>query len=811
MFERFTERAQETVVLARDESRLMQHDAVAPEHLLLGLIREERGIAAQSIIESGLTYERAREDVLAVVGQGTAKPKSGANANFTAKARKVFDLALREALSLGHNYIGTEHLLLALLRADESLVNDILQKNGLNKETLRERVLAILNGRGMERQTKRSQGRQRARARKTLEQYGVNMTERARQGGYDPVVGRTTEIERIMQVLARRTKNNPVLLGDPGVGKSAIVEGLAQRIASGEVPDILRDAEIYTIDLGGLIAGSKYRGEFEERLKKIMQEVIQGENIIIFLDELHALVGAGAAEGALDASSILKPALARGEFRVIGATTLDEYRKYVEKDSALERRFQSVRVDEPSREDTEDILRGIRDVYEQHHRVHISNEAILAAVTLSDRYIGERRLPDKAIDLIDEAASRVRMSILPSGDESIDSEFAQLQTQYLTAIRDERYEDAQSLLQREQERLQELQKQGKVVAMMPTVGEEEIAEIVAMWTGVPVTALTEVETEKLQMLEARLHERVIGQDEAIRAVGRAIRRGRVGMKAPDKPMGSFLFLGPTGVGKTELAKSLAEYLFGDENAMIRFDMSEYGEKHTISGLIGAPPGYVGYNEKTGFEAIRQKPYSLVLFDEIEKAHPDIFNIFLSILEDGHATDSQGRKISFANTIVIMTSNVGASRITNKGSFGFGSGDTHADTQKDIKSKVMSELKRSFRPELLNRLDEIVVFEQLTQEQLDQILTILLRGLETRLSDREVNLDITPNMRAQLLKEGYDPVYGARPMKRAIQRLLEDPLADLLLSEKIEPGTKLVLDYDQGEPCFKTADPIDITA
>jgi ATP-dependent Clp protease ATP-binding subunit ClpC len=730
----------------------------------------------------------------------------------------VLELALREALSLGHNYIGTEHILLGLVRENEGVAARILLDFDADAEKIRNEIIRMLSGPGR-RQGGASGGGtgEKSKSSKLLDQFGRNLTKQSQEGKLDPVVGRQTEIERLMQILSRRTKNNPVLIGEPGVGKTAVVEGLASRIASNQVPELLKGKQIYTLDLAALVAGSKYRGEFEERLKKVMKEIMQRGDIILFIDELHNLVGAGAAEGAIDAASILKPALARGELQTIGATTLDEYRKYLERDAALERRFQQVRVEEPSVDDTVQILRGLRDRYEAHHRVKITDEALRASAELADRYIQDRHLPDKAIDLIDEAASRIRIRSMsaPPRYRELEEEIERVRKEKEDAIEAQEFEKAASLRDKERKltqkkrELEEDWRNSEEGDEQPEVGEEEIADIVSMWTGIPVFKLTEAESARLVRMEEELHKRVIGQEEAIVAVSRSIRRARAGIKDPKRPTGSFIFLGPSGVGKTELARTLAEFLFGDEDAMIQVDMSEYMEKHSVSRLVGSPPGYIGYDEGGQLtEAVRRKPYSVLLLDEIEKAHPDVFNILLQILEEGKLTDAQGRRVDFRNTIVIMTSNIGAGQISKNQGFGFSVGDEGGLSYEEMKSRVMGELKKVFRPELLNRIDEIIVFHKLTKEEITQIIDLILRRLREQMATHSVTIELTDEAKELLVDKGYDPAMGARPLRRAIQRYIEDPLADYVLGRQLEPGSTILVGrkHSDGEP----SDEVDIT-
>ncbi|MBX6762479.1 MAG: ATP-dependent Clp protease ATP-binding subunit [Rubrobacteraceae bacterium] len=801
MFERFTERARKVVVLAQEEARHFNHNYIGTEHLLLGLLREDEGVAARALTSLGVTLDDVREQVESIVGYG--EEGTGGQAPFTPRSKKVLELALREALQLGHNYIGTEHILLGLVRESEGVAARVLSNLDVDPDKVRRKVVELLGG-GRAQRGREAVGRGGAEARRPktrqLDQYGRNLTALAMEDKLDPVIGRTQEIERIMQILVRRTKNNPVIIGEPGVGKTAIVEGLANEIAAGRVPDLLANKEVYTLDLGALVAGSKYRGEFEERLKKIMKEITDHGDIILFIDEIHNLVGAGAAEGAIDAASILKPALARGELQVIGATTIDEYRKHLEKDKALERRFQVIQVGEPSVEETELILKGLRDKYEAHHKLHITDEALRAASQLGDRYISDRFLPDKAIDLVDEAASKMRIKTMsqPPYYKEVDEELAQVRAQKEAAIDAQEYEKAARLRDSERElalRRRELDRQWRQGEgeKQVSIGENEIAEIVSMWTGIPVKKLTEEESERLLHMEEALHGRVVGQDEAIKAVSRSIRRTMAGLKDPNRPSGSFVFLGPTGVGKTELARTLAEYLFGDQNAMIRLDMSEYMERHTVSRLVGSPPGYVGYDEGGQLtEAVRRKPYSVVLFDEIEKAHPDVFNILLQILEDGQLTDAQGRKVDFKNVVLIMTSNVGAQHINKTKTLGFGAGEEGL-SYKEMKSRVTSELRKIFRPELLNRIDEVIVFHKLEREHVRQIIEIQIKRLRNQLAERDVTLEFTTEALDKLAEAGYDPAFGARPLKRVLQRMVEDPMSEMILRGEVPNGSKVIVE------------------
>jgi ATP-dependent Clp protease ATP-binding subunit ClpC len=804
MFERFTEKAIKVIMLAQEEARRLGHNFVGTEQILLGLIGEGTGVAAKVLKSMGVNLKDARIEVEKIIGRGSGFV--AVEIPFTPRAKRVLELSLEEARQLGHNYIGTEHLLLGLIREGEGVAARVLENLGVDLSKVRTQVIRML-GETAEVTSGGGQGRTKT---PTLDEFGTNLTQMAHDGKLDPVVGRQKEIERVIQILGRRTKNNPVLIGEPGVGKTAIAEGLAQRIASDDIPDILEDKRVVTLDIGLLVAGTKYRGEFEERLKKIMDEIRTAGNVILVIDEVHTLIGAGAAEGAIDAANILKPALARGELQCIGATTLDEYRKHIERDAALERRFQPVMVGEPSVDETIEILRGLRERYEQHHKLKISDEAVEAAAKLADRYISDRFLPDKAIDLIDEAGSRVRLlnSQLPPAAKELDKELRQVLKDKDDAVRSQNFDKAGELRDREMEIKAEIRAiaQNKKTettdgeAVSPVVTEEDIAHIVASWTGVPVNKLTESESEKLLHMEDTLHTRLIGQDEAVRAVSRAIRRARVGLKNPNRPIASFIFSGPTGVGKTELTKALAAYFFGSEDSMIRLDMSEYMERHTVSKLIGSPPGYVGYNEGGQLtEAVRRRPYTVVLFDEIEKAHPDVFNMLLQILEDGRLTDAKGRTVDFKNTLLIMTSNIG-SKVIEKGGgglgFEFASGGDAAESQYNrIRSLVNEELKQYFRPEFLNRLDEIIVFRQLSKDEVKEIADILLNEVFKRLTEQGITLGVTDRFKDRLVEEGYNPSYGARPLRRAIMRLLEDSLAEEILSGRIKDGDTATVDVD----------------
>jgi ATP-dependent Clp protease ATP-binding subunit ClpC len=805
MFERFTERARQVVVLAQEEARTLKHNYIGTEHILLGLLREEEGLAARVLESLDITVERVRAQVVRIVGSG--EEVTSGQIPFTPRAKKVLELALREALSLGHNYIGTEHILLGLVRENEGVAARILLDFDADSEKIRNEVIRMLSGPGSRRQGTGGAGAGAAtgegkKSSKLLDQFGRNLTKLAADSKLDPVVGRETEIERIMQILSRRTKNNPVLIGEPGVGKTAVVEGLAQRITNADVPELLKGKQIYTLDLAALVAGSKYRGEFEERLKKVMKEITQRGDIILFIDELHNLVGAGAAEGAIDAASILKPALARGELQTIGATTLDEYRKYLERDSALERRFQQIRVDEPTTEETVQILKGLRDRYEQHHKVNITDEALEGAADLADRYISDRFLPDKAIDLIDEAASRMRIKSMTSPPvyRDLEEEIESTRRQKEAAIEAQEFEKAANLRDKERRltnKKRELEEQWESgeSGERPDIGEEEIADIVSMWTGIPVFKLTEAETAKLMRMEDELHKRVIGQHQAIEVVSKAIRRSRAGLKDPKRPTGSFIFLGPSGVGKTELARTLAEFLFGDEDAMVRVDMSEYMEKHAVSRLVGSPPGYIGYDEGGQLtEAVRRKPYSVLLLDEIEKAHPDVFNILLQILEDGRLTDAQGRTVDFRHAIVIMTSNIGATEIARNTPLGFAVSDDETGVSYDeMKSRIMGELKKVFRPEFLNRIDDVIVFHKLTRDEIKEIVELLLTRIRESMAERELQLELTEETKDLLVEKGWDPAMGARPLRRAIQRYIEDPLADFVLRSQLPSGSTVMVE------------------
>ncbi|MCX5941595.1 MAG: ATP-dependent Clp protease ATP-binding subunit [Cyanobacteria bacterium] len=836
MFERFTEKAIKVIMLAQEEARRLGHNFVGTEQILLGLIGEGTGVAAKVLKSMGVNLKDARVEVEKIIGRGSGFV--AVEIPFTPRAKRVLELSLEEARQLGHNYIGTEHLLLGLIREGEGVAARVLENLGVDLAKVRTQVIRML---GETAEVTSGGGSKGSTKTPTLDEFGTNLTQLAAEGKLDPVVGRQNEIERVIQILGRRTKNNPVLIGEPGVGKTALAEGLAQRITQGEIPDILEDKRVLTLDVGLLVAGTKYRGEFEERLKKIMEEIRSAGNVILVIDEVHTLIGAGAAEGAIDAANILKPALARGELQCIGATTLDEYRKHIERDAALERRFQPVMVGEPSVADTIEILRGLRERYEQHHRLKISDEAVVAAATLGDRYISDRFLPDKAIDLIDEAGSRVRLlnSKLPVAAKEVDKQLRDVQKRKESAVREQDFGKAGELRDKEVELREQIRTilqsrrdeesssasnsgegaaeaesapagafpEGQSVydatgERTPVVTEEDIAQIVASWTGVPVQKLTESESVKLLNMEETLHQRLIGQDEAVKAVSKAIRRARVGLKNPNRPIASFIFSGPTGVGKTELTKALAAYFFGSEESMIRLDMSEYMERHTVSKLIGSPPGYVGFNEGGQLtEAVRRRPYTVVLFDEIEKAHPDVFNLLLQLLEDGRLTDSKGRTVDFKNTMIIMTSNIG-SKVIEKGGGGLGfefSGSSVEDTQYTrIRSLVNEELKQYFRPEFLNRLDEIIVFRQLSRDEVKLIAEIMLREVFARMQEKGITLSVSESFKERLVEEGYNPSYGARPLRRAVMRLLEDSLAEEFLSGRITDGDSALVDVDDSK-------------
>ena len=816
MFERFTEKAIKVIMLAQEEARRLGHNFVGTEQVLLGLIGEGTGIAAKTLKSMGVNLKDARVEVEKIIGRGSGFV--AVEIPFTPRAKRVLELSWDEARQLGHNYIGTEHLLLGLIREGEGVAARVLENLGVDLNKVRSNVVKMLGdskptagaGAGSSSSSSSSSSASKVKT-PSLDEFGTDLTQAASEQRLDPVVGREKEIERVIQILARRTKNNPVLLGEPGVGKTAVAEGLAIRIVNNEVPDILENKKIIQLDMGLLIAGTKYRGEFEERLKKIMDEIRQAGNVILVIDEMHTLIGAGAAEGAIDAANILKPALSRGEIQVIGATTSDEYRKYIEKDSALERRFQPVIIEEPSIDETIEIIRGLKTKYEEHHSLNISDEAIVAATKLSSKYINDRFLPDKAIDVIDEASSKVRLKVCtlsPEGKE-LDKELREIIKEKEEAIRNQEFERASALRDDEanmKDRIREVSEEWRRQndANKPTVTEEDVAEVIATMTGVPVTKLTEGESERLLRLEATLHDRVIGQSDAVTAIAKAIRRARVGLKSPNRPIGSFIFSGPTGVGKTELAKALAEAIFGSEDNMIRVDMSEFMEKHSTAKLIGSPPGYVGYDDGGHLsELVRKKPYSVILFDEIEKAHPDVFNIMLQILDDGRLTDAKGRHINFKNTVIIMTSNVGASMISTAGKLGFSAADdAKKDKYEKLKDTVNEELKKAFRPEFLNRIDDIIVFSHLSKEEIRQIVDLMMKDLFKRLSERELSIEVTDEVKDYLAKDGYNEAYGARPLRRLIQKKIEDQLAEEILTNAYEPGDVILLKLEDEKIVFE---------
>ncbi|MEK3955478.1 ATP-dependent Clp protease ATP-binding subunit ClpC [Psychrobacillus psychrotolerans] len=802
MFNRFTQRSQKVLQLAQEEAIRLKHESIGTEHILLGLIREGSGIAAKALEAIEVDLKVIEAGIEELVGAG--KEEVGPIVNYTPRAKKVIELSVDESRKLGHSYIGTEHLLLALIREGEGVAARVLNNAGVSLNKARQQVLQLLGS------TEQAHGNGNngtaPASTPTLDGLARDLTQIAREGTLDPVIGRSKEITRVIEILARRTKNNPVLIGEPGVGKTAIAEGLAQQIVQNEVPEILRDKRVMTLDMGTVVAGTKYRGEFEDRLKKVMDEIRQAGNVILFIDELHTLIGAGGAEGAIDASNILKPALARGEIQCIGATTLDEYRKYIEKDAALERRFQPIQVDEPSVDEAIQIIYGLRDRYEAHHRVKITDAAVEAAVKMSDRYISDRFLPDKAIDLIDEAGSKVRLRsyTTPPNLKELEAKLEAIRSEKNASVQSQEFEKAASFRDKEQKLKDELEKmknnwkekQGKEES---EVTVEDIAAVVSMWTGVPVSRLAQTESEKLLKLEDKLHERVIGQSEAVDAISRAIRRARAGLKDPKRPIGSFIFLGPTGVGKTELARALAEVMFGDEDAMIRVDMSEYMEKHSTSRLVGSPPGYVGFDDGGQLtEKVRRKPYSVILLDEIEKAHPDVFNILLQVLEDGRLTDSKGRTVDFRNTVVIMTSNVGADALRFNKYVGFNLTEGGKTDYKDMKGKMLEELKKAFRPEFLNRLDEMIVFHSLEKEHLKQIVSLMTEQLSKRLKEQGIELEITEAAQDKITTEGYEPEYGARPLRRAIQKHVEDRLSEELLKGEVLDGQHVIFDVEDNE-------------
>jgi len=808
MFERFTDRARRVVVLAQEEARMLNHNYIGTEHILLGLIHEGEGVAAKALESLGISLEGVRQQVEEIIGQGQQAPSG--HIPFTPRAKKVLELSLREALQLGHNYIGTEHILLGLIREGEGVAAQVLVKLGADLNRVRQQVIQLLSGYQGKEPAAAGTGAPGETAPSTslvLDQFGRNLTQGAREGKLDPVIGREKEIERVMQVLSRRTKNNPVLIGEPGVGKTAVVEGLAQRIVKGEVPETLKDKQLYTLDLGALVAGSRYRGDFEERLKKVLKEIRTRGDIILFIDEIHTLVGAGAAEGAIDAASILKPMLARGELQTIGATTLDEYRKHLEKDAALERRFQPIQVGEPSLAHTIEILKGLRDRYEAHHRVSITDAALVAAATLADRYISDRYLPDKAIDLIDEAGARMRIRRMtaPPDLRDFDERIAQVRRDKEGAIDAQDFERAAQLRDKEKQLLgQKAQREKEWKAgdldVVSEVDDEQIAEVLANWTGIPVYKLTEEETSRLLRMEDELHKRIVGQEDAVKAVSKAIRRTRAGLKDPKRPSGSFIFAGPSGVGKTELSKALAEFLFGSEDSLIQLDMSEFHDRYTVSRLVGAPPGYVGYDEGGQLtEKVRRRPFSVVLFDEIEKAHPDVFNTLLQILEDGRLTDGQGRIVDFKNTVIILTTNLGTRDVAKR--IGFQASDDVASVYDRMRQRVGDELTQHFRPEFLNRIDDTIVFHQLTEQEILQIVDLMIGRIESQLKNKGMGLELTENSKRFLAKKGYDPVLGARPLRRTIQREIEDSLSEKILWGELRPGQIVVVDC--------TGDPADI--
>ena len=803
MFERFTDRARRVVVLAQEEARMLNHNYIGTEHILLGLIHEGEGVAAKALESLGIALEGVRQQVEEIIGQGQQAPSG--HIPFTPRAKKVLELSLREALQLGHNYIGTEHILLGLIREGEGVAAQVLVKLGADLNRVRQQVLQLLSGYQGKETAESGSGRGEGTPSSSLvlDQFGRNLTASAREGKLDPVIGRGKEIERVMQVLSRRTKNNPVLIGEAGVGKTAVVEGLAQNIVKGEVPETLKDKQLYTLDLGSLVAGSRYRGDFEERLKKVLKEIRTRGDIILFIDEMHTLVGAGAAEGAIDAASILKPMLARGELQTIGATTLDEYRKYVEKDPALERRFQPIQVQEPSIEHTIDILKGLRDRYEAHHRVSITDSALVSAATLADRYINDRFLPDKAIDLIDEAGARMRIRRMtaPPDLRDFDEKIAAVRRDKESAIDAQDFERAAKLRDSEKQLLikksdREKQWRAGDLDVVAEVDDEQIAEVLANWTGIPVFKLTEQETTRLLRMEDELHKRIIGQHEAVKAVSKAIRRTRAGLKDPRRPSGSFIFAGPSGVGKTELSKALAQFLFGDDNALIQIDMGEFHDRYTASRLFGAPPGYVGYEEGGQLtEKVRRKPFSVVLFDEIEKAHQEVYNTLLQVLEDGRLTDGQGRTVDFKNTVIIFTTNLGTSDISKAVGLGFSASNDESSTYERMKSKVNDEVKKHFRPEFLNRIDDTIVFHQLTEDEIITMVDLMISRVEVQLRSKDMELELTTMAKKLLAKRGFDPVLGARPLRRTIQREIEDQLSEKILFGEIEAGQLVLVDTE----------------
>ena len=804
MFGRFTEKAQKAILLAQEEAKKLRHNYVGTEHILLGLLAETEGVASKALNNMGVNLENARNEVIKLVGQGSYDADI---MGFTPRTKRIFELSFLEARNLGHNYVGTEHILLGLLEEAEGVAVIVLKKLGVDVKKLEENILDMLADNQYKGSFSQEVG---SGATPNLDKYSIDLTQEAIDGKIDPVIGRSKEIERVIQILSRRTKNNPVLIGEPGVGKTAIGEGLAQKIVEGKVPEIIKNKRVVTLDLPGMLAGAKYRGEFEERLKAVIKELQEDGNTILFIDELHTIIGAGAAEGAIDASNILKPTLARGDLQVIGATTIDEYRKYIEKDSALERRFQPIMVEEPTVEDTIKILEGLRDKYEAHHRVEISDEAIKAAAELSSRYITDRFLPDKAIDLIDEAGSMIRIKsfVAPDGLKDLEEKLEELSQEKEEAINTQNYEKAAKIRDMEKQIKKELEKEKgnwekeKQKSNM-ILGYDDIARVVSNWTGVPVSKMTMEESQKLLNLEEILHKKVIGQNQAVEAVSNAVRRARVGLKDPQKPVGTFIFVGPTGVGKTYLAKALAETLFGDEDSMIRIDMSEYMEKHSVSRLVGSPPGYIGHDEGGQLtEAVRRKPYSVILFDEVEKAHPDVFNILLQILDDGRLTDSKGRTVDFKNTVIIMTSNVGATSLKKQNVLGFSVGvEEEKEEYEKMKETIMEELKKTFRPEFLNRIDEVIVFHSLMEEQVKEIVEIMIEDLEKRMKKLNINIKVTDETINHISEEGFDPVYGARPLERAITKMIEDQLAEEILKGSVSKDDNIVIDFKDDKLIF----------